>query len=159
MNADWTSEVTVAAVAERDGRFLLVEEEVAGRLVFNQPAGHLEPDESLYEAVVRETLEETAHHFTPDGIVGLYLWRSPRRGTTILRTAFRGVCTENALDHPLDDGIHRTVWLTRSEILARQDRLRSPFVLRCIDDYLSGQSFPLDLAIHMRAPPAASKAS
>ncbi|MGB1580199.1 MAG: NUDIX hydrolase [Nevskiales bacterium] len=145
---DWTTELTVAAIAERDGRFLMVEEKVEGQLVFNQPAGHLDESETLLEAVVRETLEETGWRVEPLAVSGLYLWKSPRRGTTILRTSFVVEPLSELEDAVLDEGIERAVWLSREEIAA-SSRLRSDFVLRSIDDYLSGQRLPLDIVTHL----------
>lgn len=141
----WKPHVTVAAVAEQSGRFLLVEEQADGRLVLNQPAGHLDDGESLTEAVIRETLEETGWRFQPDAIIGLYRWRHPHNAETFLRVTFRGRCLEHNPGQPLDEGIVRTVWLGRDEILQREATLRSPLVLRCIDDYLTGITYPLEL--------------
>lgn len=146
--SSWHTELTVAAIAERDGRFLMVEERVEGRLVINQPAGHLEESETLVQAVVRETLEETGWHVIPKAVSGLYLWKSPRRGTTILRTSFWVEAQAEAENAVLDEGIERTVWMTREE-LASCKRLRSDFVLRSIDDYLAGQRLPLDVVTHL----------
>jgi 8-oxo-dGTP pyrophosphatase MutT (NUDIX family) len=137
-------EVTVAAVVERDARFLLVEERISGRLVLNQPAGHLEDRETLLDAVIRETREETAWRFAPSALVGTYLWRSPDAGRTFLRFAFCGTVDDFREGQALDVGIVRTVWLTHEHLLAQQARLRSPLVLRCIDDYLLGRRQPLD---------------
>ena len=136
-------DLTVAAVVEQDGRFLVVEERVRGALVINQPAGHVEPGESPAEAVVRETWEETAWRFEPDALTGLYLWRNPDTGRTILRLAFGGTCTDHDPERTLDRGIVRALWLTRPQIEARSPSLRSPMVLRCIDDYLRGERYPL----------------
>ncbi len=144
----WYPELTVAAIVEQDGRFLLVEEEIEGEALFNQPAGHLEQGESLAEAMVRETLEETGWEVAPEAICGLYLYKSPRRGTTILRTAFIARPLKHHPQRPLDEGILRSCWMTRAELLAT-GRARSPFVLRCIDDYLAGQRQPLDLITHI----------
>lgn len=146
--SNWHTELTVAAIAERDGRFLMVEERVDGQLVYNQPAGHLDESETLIEAVVRETLEETGWHVKPLAVTGLYLWKSPRRGTTILRTSFHVQALSESDNAELDQGIERAVWLSREEIAA-SDRLRSDFVLRSIDDYLAGQRLPLDVVTHL----------
>jgi NADH pyrophosphatase NudC (nudix superfamily) len=132
-------DVTVAALAERQGRFLLVEERIARRLVFNQPAGHVERGETLLQAVARETREETAWHFTSEAFLGAYLWRHPGTGRASLRFAFIGSVADFDARQPLDHGILRTHWLTRGQLLERETRLRSPLVLRCIDDYLAGQ--------------------
>jgi 8-oxo-dGTP pyrophosphatase MutT (NUDIX family) len=140
----WNPEVTVAAVVERGGRFLFVEERIEGRLVLNQPAGHLEDGESVVEAVVRETREETAWRLRPEALVGTYLWRSPGSGRTFLRFAFCGAVDDHRAGQALDTGIVRTVWLTHEQVLAQSGRTRSPLVLRCLDDYLLGKREPLD---------------
>jgi 8-oxo-dGTP pyrophosphatase MutT (NUDIX family) len=146
-------DVTVAAIVEHDGRFLLVEERVAGSLVLNQPAGHLEQGESLLAAVQREALEETGYRFTPTDIVGFYLWRSETAGTTFLRVAFCGNAEPPSGPAQLDEGIVGTHWLSRNQILSRGSQLRSPMVLRCLDDYLAGHRYPLDSLTHL--PPEA----
>lgn len=138
----WKPDVTVAALIERDGRFLVVEERIAGRIVLNQPAGHVEDDEALEAAVRRETLEETAWQFTPQALLGLYLWRSPR-GHSTLRIAFVGTVDGFEPERRLDPPVLRTHWLSRAELVARERELRTPLVLLCIDDYLAGQRLPL----------------
>jgi 8-oxo-dGTP pyrophosphatase MutT (NUDIX family) len=140
----WTPHVTVAAVLERDGRFLLVEEETTSGLALNQPAGHLEENETLVEAVVRETLEETAWHFQPSALLGVYRWRSPHTQVTYLRFAFTGILLRHDPDRSLDTGIVRTVWLTPAELRQATHRHRSPQVQRCADDYLAGIRHSLD---------------
>ncbi len=142
-------DLTVAAVIEARGRFLLVEEWVAGALVVNQPAGHVEDDESLVEAVMREVVEETAWRFRPTAIVGVYLWTHPETGKSFLRAAFCGRCHSHDPDLPLDDGIQRAFWLNRQQLAARAEQLRSPMVLRCIDDFLQGSRHSLDLVTHL----------
>lgn len=142
---NWSPRVTVAAVVERRGRFLMVEETSNGRLVFNQPAGHLEDNETLIEAVCRETLEESAWHIRPLGVVGLYLWRHPRKQVTVLRIAFAAEAVTHDPDRVLDTGIERALWLSREDLLAREARLRSPLVMRTLDDYLDGHLHPLSL--------------
>jgi len=142
-------DVTVAAVVERDGLFLVVEEHAATRRVLNQPAGHLEEGESLLEAVVRETLEETAYRFTPQALVGVYLWRSPEAGRTFLRVAISGEVTGPDPTRRLDRCIIRSAWLSRAQLAARGGALRSPLVLRCIDDHLAGAGYPLALLAHV----------
>jgi len=142
----WNPEVTVAAVVEREGRFLMVEEKIKGRLVLNQPAGHLEDRETLIEAVIRETREETAWRFAPEALVGTYLWRNPENERTFLRFTFCGSVDDHAAGQALDTGIVRAVWLSHEQLLAQPGRLRSPLVLRCLDDYLRGQRQPLDSA-------------
>jgi len=145
----WKPSVTVAAVAEREGRFLLVEEHTEDGLRINQPAGHLEPGETLLQAVTRETLEETAHPFRPTALLGIYLWRSPEpdRAKTYLRFAFTGELDEPIAGLPLDHGIVRTLWLSRQELAQRSRQWRSPLVGRCIDDYLGGARYPLQLLV------------
>lgn len=138
-------DVTVAAIVHRDGRFLVVEERAARRVVLNQPAGHLERDESLIQAVVRETLEETAHTFIPEAIVGIYLWRSEATERTFLRVAFSGEATGPDAARRLDRCILRTAWLTREQLASRARSLRSPLVLRCVDDFLAGARYPLSV--------------
>jgi 8-oxo-dGTP pyrophosphatase MutT (NUDIX family) len=137
-------DVTVAAIIDRGGRFLMVEERSAGSLVLNQPAGHLEQGESLVTAVVRETMEETGHHFEPSHIVGFYLWRSEEAGTTYLRVAFCGSAEPSADVAPRDESIVAVHWLTRAQLFSKQRQLRSPMVMRCLDDYLAGHRYPLD---------------
>ena len=145
----WKPSVTVAAVIERDGRFLLVEEETSEGIRLNQPAGHLDPGESLLCAAARETLEETAFEFTPTQLIGVYLWRSepPTAGNavTYLRFSFCGDLGARDAGRSLDHGILRTLWLTRDEIAARTTEHRGPLVQRCVDDYLSGVRYPLDM--------------
>ncbi|RYF34531.1 MAG: NUDIX hydrolase [Comamonadaceae bacterium] len=145
----WKPNVTVAAVIEQDGRFLLVEEHTSDGLMLNSPAGHLDPGETPVEGCARETLEETAHHFTPTALIGIYLARSPRKThgehVTYLRFAFAGTLGAFEPDRPLDEGIVRTVWMTADEIRASTARHRSPLLLECVEDYLAGQRYPLDL--------------
>lgn len=149
MNHRWKPSVTVAAIVERDGRFLLVEEHTPEGLRLNNPAGHLDPGESPAEGCARETLEETAHPFTPTALVGVYLSRFQREATgediTYLRFAFCGTLGELELGRSLDTGIVRTLWMTPDDIRASSERHRSPLVLRCMEDYLVGQRFPMAL--------------
>ena len=149
MNHRWKPSVTVAAIVERDGRFLLVEEHTPEGLRLNNPAGHLDPGESPAEGCAREALEETAHPFTPTALVGVYLSRFQREASgediTYLRFAFCGTLGELQLGRSLDTGIVRTLWLTPDEIRASSERHRSPLVLRCMEDYLAGQRFPMAL--------------
>lgn len=135
--------ITVAAVIERAGRYLLVEELSDGRIVFNQPAGHLETGESLLESVIRETWEETAWRFRPTALLGVYRWASPANRVTYLRFCFTGECGDHDPHHPLDTGIIRSWWLTYDEVMVRAPQLRSPLVLRCIEDYRAGKRYPL----------------
>lgn len=144
----WKPNVTVAAVVERDGKYLLVEEETDTGLAFNQPAGHLEEGESLVEAVVRETLEETAYRFKPTHLVGVYNWKHPDKDITYLRFAFTGELRGFEADRPLDAGIVAARWLTLEEVQATQARHRSPLILRCIEDLRAGKRYPLDLLVH-----------
>jgi ADP-ribose pyrophosphatase YjhB (NUDIX family) len=139
--------VTVAAIIERDGQFLLVEEEDHGQVVFNQPAGHLEPGESLVGACAREVLEEAAWHFRPRELVGIYRWSKSAAGVTYVRFAFCGELGGHEAARRLDTGILRAVWLDAGEIRASRQRHRSPLVLRCVEDYLAGRRYPLDLLI------------
>ncbi len=141
----WKPHVTVAAVIEDQGRFLLVEERIAGKRVYNQPAGHLEQGESLTDAVVRETLEETAWHFQPAALIGLYRWCQPETDRTYLRVTFSGRGLFHEPRRQLDTGIERTLWLTAGEIREQAGYLRSPLVLKSIDDYLAGATYPLAL--------------
>lgn len=141
-------DVTVAAIVERAGRFLIVQERAARRVVLNQPAGHLEDGESLAQAVIRETLEETGYPFEPQAITGLYLWRGPA-GRTFLRVAFAGIVGDRANGAQLDRAIIRTAWITRDQLQQREGELRSPLVLRCIDDYLGGARHPLEILNHV----------
>jgi ADP-ribose pyrophosphatase YjhB (NUDIX family) len=141
--------ITVAAVIERGGRFLLVEEEDEGRILFNQPAGHLEARESLVAGCVREVLEESAWHFRPAALVGIYRWSKPKRTAgpevNYLRFAFCGELGANEPERKLDTGILRAVWMDLDEIRATSGRHRSPLVLRCIEDYLAGRRYALEL--------------
>lgn len=143
----WKPNVTVAAVIERDGKFLLVEEKTSQGIRFNQPAGHLEAGESLLQAVARETLEESAYTFTPQHLLGIYRWQAPESGTTYLRFAFTGEITGHDPLRPLDKSILQAVWMPLDEIRAARAR-RSPLVLRCVEDYLAGKCYPLDLLVH-----------
>ena len=147
----WRPSVTVAAIVEHDGRYLLVEEHTPEGLKLNNPAGHLDPGESPQQAVVREALEETARHFMPQALVGVYLsrLRHPASGkdVTYLRLAFCGTVGQALPGRTLDHGIVRTLWLTPDEIRASTARHRSPLLLRCVDDHLAGRRFPLDLVV------------
>ena len=145
----WKTSVTVAAIVERDGRYLLVEEHTPDGLLLNNPAGHLDPGESPLEAVVREALEETARTFTPMALVGVYLSRvqrsDPPSDVTYVRIAFSGDVSEPLPGRALDRGIVRTLWLTPDELRASVARHRSALVLRCMEDHLAGRRWPLDL--------------
>lgn len=145
----WKPHVTVAAIAEKDGRFLIVEERVDGELVYNQPAGHLDSGESLIEAVIRETFEETAWTFQPEALVGIQLWRHPVHSESYLRFSFCGSCYEHQDQQPLDKGIEQALWLSREQLMDNNHKLRSPMVLRTIDDYLEGRRYSLDILEHI----------
>jgi len=147
-NIIWKPNVTVAAIVERDGRFLLVEEHTERGRLFNQPAGHLDPGESLIRAVARETLEETACNFEPTGLLGVYQYHSSTDDVTYIRFAFTGKITGPEAGRALDAGIIRAVWLTPQEIRRETARHRSPLVMRCIDDYLAGRRYPLGVLYH-----------
>lgn len=141
----WQPDVTVATVVVDDGRLLMVEESVRGRLVLNQPAGHLEPDESLFEAALRETLEETAWNVRLTWFVGAYQWTAPETRRHYLRFAFAAEPVSHDAARPLDEGIARALWLTPAELQAQQGRHRSPLVWRAAADFLAGRRQPLDL--------------
>jgi len=139
----------VAAIAEKDNRFLIVEERVDGQLVYNQPAGHLDSGESLVEAVIRETLEETAWTFQPEALVGIHLWRHSVHSESYLRFSFCGCCDEHHNNRTLDHGIEQALWLSRDELMDNHHKLRSPLVLRSIDDYQEGRRYSLDILEHI----------
>jgi 8-oxo-dGTP pyrophosphatase MutT (NUDIX family) len=141
----WTPHVTVAAVMEQDGRFLLVRERVSGRSMLNQPAGHLEDGESLIAAVIRETLEETGWRFQPEAVIGMYRWRHPHKGITYLRVTFSGCGLSHDAGRPLDEGIEDTLWMSLAEIRRQPEMVRSPLVLKSIEDYLAGARYPLSV--------------
>ncbi|MCL7462001.1 NUDIX hydrolase [Pseudomonas sp. NW5] len=143
--ARFTPHVTVATVVEDQGRFLLVEEHAEGRVVLNQPAGHLEANESLLEAALRETLEETGWEVELTGVTGLYLYTAPSNGVTYQRICFAARPLRHRPDLPLDQGIIGPRWLTRAELEQQQAQWRSHLVARCIDDYLAGHHYPLTL--------------
>lgn len=153
MSTRWKPSVTVAAVIEREGRYLLIEEHTPEGLRLNNPAGHLEPGESLVQACAREALEETAHHFTPDHVVGVYLARFQRpsavdpaeQDITYLRFALGGVVGAHHPERPLDSGIVRVCWLSLDEVRQSVERHRSPMVLQCIQDHARHQRHPLTL--------------
>lgn len=141
----WSPRLTVATIIEDKGRFLLVEEYAdSEELVYNQPAGHLDEHETLAAAAIRETLEETAWEVQLTAIVGIYYW-AHSKGHTFVRTCFAGTALHHHPDQALDDGIQRAIWLTYKEIVALGSKLRSPMVLRCLEDYRAGKRYPLEL--------------
>jgi 8-oxo-dGTP pyrophosphatase MutT (NUDIX family) len=152
----WKPGVTVAAIIERNGQFLLIEEHTPEGLRLNNPAGHLDPGESPQAGCVREALEETARQFVPAALVGIYLSRflrpardgveghQPAEDITYLRFAFCGTVGDEIAGHTLDTGIVRTLWMSPDEVRASSARHRSPLLLRCMEDYLRGQRYPLD---------------
>ncbi|MDH0745217.1 NUDIX hydrolase [Pseudomonas sp. GD03842] len=141
----WQPHITVATIVEDDGRFLFVEESKNGKHVLNQPAGHLEPAETLREAAIRETLEETGWDVELTGVVGIYLYTAPSNGVTYQRVCFAAQATRHHPDRPLDTGIVAAHWLTRDELAAQPERWRSHLVLECLDDYLAGPVHSLDV--------------
>lgn len=145
--AVWRPHVTVACVVNDGARYLMVEEEVNGRLAYNQPAGHLEDRERLVDAAVRETLEETGWTVALHHLIGIYQWRNPEHGDGVIRCCFAARAIAHDPARPLDSGIRRALWLTREEIAALGDKLRSPLVLASIDHWLAGARLPLD-ALH-----------
>jgi 8-oxo-dGTP pyrophosphatase MutT (NUDIX family) len=151
MNTRWKPSTTVAAIIERDGRYLMIEEHTPEGLRLNSPAGHLDPGESPLQGVVREALEETTCDFTPSALLGVYLSRFQRESTgediTYLRFAFCGTVGEPNPELTLDTGIVRTLWMTPDELRACPERHRSPLVMRCVDDHVAGRRFPLETII------------
>lgn len=153
MNANtlsWPPHLVVATVVEREGRYLFVEERINGRLVLNQPAGHWEPGESLFEAARRETLEESAWQVELTGFLGIYQHEPAGLGYGFMRFAFLAQARQHEPQRTLDAGIERAVWLDRDELVGAAGRHRSPMVLRCVDDAIAGQRYPLEL-IHSLA--------
>jgi len=144
----WKPNVTVAAVVERDGSFLLVEEQTAEGIRYNQPAGHLDAGESLLDAVTRETLEESAWRFKPTALVGVYQYHQAGSGITYLRFAFTGELSGHEAGRKLDTGILRALWMSVAEIRTSCAKHRSPLLMQCVDDYLAGQRYPLALLHH-----------
>lgn len=150
-NTRWKPNVTVAAIIEHEGRYLLVEEHTREGLRLNNPAGHLDPAESPQQAVVREALEETMRDFTPQALLGVYMSRFKREASgedvTYMRLAYCGTVGDELPGLQLDTGIVRTLWMTVDEIRASQARHRSKLLLRCVEDHLAGRRHPLDLVI------------
>ena len=141
----WKPSVTVAAVIERDGKFLFVEERIDGRRVLNQPAGHLDPGESLVAACRREVLEETAHRFTPTALVGIYRWHYAAKDVTFLRFCFSGMVDSVEKERQLDKEIIALHWLGVEELRQRKSEHRSPLVQKCVEDFLGGKRYPLEI--------------
>jgi len=139
--------VTVATIVERDGAFLLVEEMTRSGLRLNQPAGHLEAAETLADAAVRETLEETRYRVAPNAVVGIYRWQAADTGATFVRFAFAADVVGHEPERALDDGIVRTLWLSYDELVARRAMHRSPLVLRCIEDHAAGRRHGLEVVV------------
>jgi 8-oxo-dGTP pyrophosphatase MutT (NUDIX family) len=144
--------VTVAAIVERDGRFLVVREQTNGGVRINQPAGHLERGETPAEGAARETLEEAAWHIEPYALVGIYRWEAPDNGATFVRFAYAARPLRKETDRVLDEGIVDSLWLSYEELAARRDEHRSPLVLRCVDDYRAGARWPVDFVLDVRGP-------
>ena len=145
----WMPHATVAAIVEDQGRFLLVEEETDRGNRYNQPAGHLEDNESLLAAVVRETMEETAYTFHPEALLGIYHWKHEHNDSTYLRFAYIGRVSHHQPTQALDEGIVRSVWMTVEEMREQAMLMRSPQVLKCVEDYLAGKRYPLETITHL----------
>lgn len=141
----WAPHVTVATIIEQDNRYLMVYEEADGKKVYNQPAGHLDPNETLKEAAIRETLEETGWSIELTGVVGVNLYTAPSNGITYFRTTFIAKALSHDTQRPLDTGIIEAVWLTYEELVARKDQLRSPMTMQIIEEYRAGRRFPLEV--------------
>ncbi len=146
----WQPDVTVATIVVDGGRLLCVEEQIKGRLVLNQPAGHLEPDEDLLDAALRETREETGWDVELTGFVGAYQWKASETGRHYLRFAFSGKPVRHHPDQALDEGIVRALWMTPAELLEARDRHRSPLVWQVVADHLAGRRSSLSLLTHLR---------
>jgi ADP-ribose pyrophosphatase YjhB (NUDIX family) len=145
MSQDWQPHVVVAAIVERDGRYLIVEEMIADEKRLNQPAGHWERGETLIEAVRRETLEESAWEIEPRNFLGVYIWQPDSLPYPFVRFAFTADAIRHHPERSLDEGILRALWLTPGELLARRDELRSPSVMQCIEDHRAGRAYPLSM--------------
>jgi 8-oxo-dGTP pyrophosphatase MutT (NUDIX family) len=147
----WKPDITVAAIIARGQQFLMVEELIQGKRVFNQPAGHVEPNETPHAAVIREALEETAWQFNPEHIVGVYLWRKPGTQRDTFRIAYCGELGAHDPARLLDHPVIANHWLDRAQLATLNGRLRTPLVLRCIDDFLAGRRLPLAAVADLRA--------
>jgi 8-oxo-dGTP pyrophosphatase MutT (NUDIX family) len=145
----WMPHATVAAIVEDQGKFLLVEEETDRGNRYNQPAGHLEDNESLLAAVVRETMEETAYTFHPEALLGIYHWKHEHNDSTYLRFAYIGRVSHHQPTQALDEGIVRSVWMTVEEMREQAMLMRSPQVLKCVEDYLAGKRYSLEAITHL----------
>jgi 8-oxo-dGTP pyrophosphatase MutT (NUDIX family) len=145
----WKPNVTVAAVIEREGRFLLVEEKTDSGTYLNQPAGHWEAHETIVQGAIRETLEETGYDFTPQALIGVYCWKNRRKNLVYLRFAFAGQAAAFHEAQALDEGIIAAHWMSYEDVVREKARHRSPMVLQCIDDFLAGRRFPLDFLAHL----------
>ena len=145
----WKPNTTVAAIIELDKKFLLVEEQTERGNRYNQPAGHLEDGESLIQAVIRETMEESAYEFTPEALLGIYHWKHQHNDTTYLRFAFIGSVGMHYPLQELDDGIVQAVWMDIDEMRDKASLMRSPQVLTCVEDYLAGKRYPLQVVTHL----------
>jgi 8-oxo-dGTP pyrophosphatase MutT (NUDIX family) len=141
--------ITVATIVEHDSKFLMVEESSRGELVFNQPAGHVENGESLIDAAKRETFEETGWHIDIDSVISLYRWRVPETGQTYFRVAFGGHPHEHDPNHSLDEGIIQALWMSSADLHNAADQMRSPLVIRGVEDYLNNVRYPLDLIVDL----------
>ena len=150
-STEFTPHVTVATVVEKNGKFLFVEEESSGQKVLNQPAGHLEPNESLIEAAIRETLEETGWHVSITGLLCIGLYTSPNNGVTYHRTTFIGQAEQHDQDAKLDDGIIQALWLAPDEVAKYPSRPRSPLVMEAVHQYLDQSAYPLSIVGDSRA--------
>ena len=145
----WKPNTTVAAIVEQNGKFLLVEEQTERGNRYNQPAGHLEDGESIIQAVIRETMEESAYEFTPQALLGIYHWKHQHNDTTYLRFAFIGSVGRHYPLQQLDDGIVQAVWMSIDEMRDKASLMRSPQVLSCVEDYLAGKRYPLAVLTHL----------
>ena len=147
--SQWKPNATVAAIIEQNGKFLLVEEETDRGNRYNQPAGHLEDGETLLQAVIRETMEESAYEFMPNALLGVYHWKHDHNDTTYLRFAFIGKVGKHYPMQELDTGIVRAVWMSIDEIRDKAGLMRSEQVLSCIEDYLADKSYPLEVITNL----------